>query len=372
MKKTLNIFSIFIFLIFLNISTLGWFLGITSQSDNTERRALAKFPSFDFLEPTAFPKKFDAFFNDNFGFRNLLINLYTWVKINLLRTPPFTTEILGKNNWIFFNPVNRDDFKGWYKQVEFSIEELQKIKNVLQAEKDWLSSRNIPYLVVIVPDKEDIYPENYPYAQKIGNIRLNQLLEYMKKNSDVNILYLKQALLEAKNEYSFPLYYLYDTHWNSLGAFIGYQEIMKNLKSYNPSVQILQRDDFEIIAEPNPPTGILDLIRGSVFWTDQPEIRMYFKIKNDSINRIKKLNWVYVQGDSFAHAKKWPDAEEEGLVKFLKLSFTKYTNYYDAPAYALEYSNIEKDKPEIVIREVIQRNVSILGAINCDEVMKCH
>lgn len=372
MKRILGACSIFVFLIFLNISTLGWFTGITSQTDNSEHRALANFPSIDVSKPLDFPRDFEKYINDNFGFRSLFINLYTSVKVNLFRSPPFITEILGKNNWIFFNPVNRDDFKGWYKQVEFSREELESMKIKLQAEKNWLSSKNIPYLVVIVPDKEDVYPEYYPYAEMIGDIKLNQFLEYMKKNSDVNVLYLKQALLDAKNEYNYPLYYLYDTHWNNLGSFIGYQQIMKTLKEYNPSVQILQKDDFEIIAEPNPPTSVLDLIRGSVFWTDQPEIRMHFKIKEDSVSKIKKLTNIQVYGDSFTHAKKWPDAEMEGLVKYLMLGFTKFTNFYDAPAYALEYSEIERDKPEIVIREVIQRNLSVLNAITCNDIIRCN
>lgn len=370
--KKLSILTIVFFLIFLNISNFGWIFGITSKFDNTERRALAKFPSINSSNLSEFPKDFEKFFNDNFGFRNVLLNFYTWFELNIFQTPPFKTEILGKNNWIFYNSINKDNLKDWYSQVEFSERELKEIKKRLQSEKNWLASKNVPYLIVIVPDKEDIYPEYYPYDQKIGDIKLNQFLEYMNKNSDVNILYLKQPLIDAKKEYNYPLYYIYDTHWNNLGSFIGYQEIMRVVKGYDPSIDFFQKDDFNITAEKMSQTNVMDLLRGSAFWVERPEIRMHIELKKDSSKKFKELNSIIVYGDSYAHVKKWFDSELEGLAKYLQLSFVNYSTFFDGPAYALDYSEIEKKKPEIVIRQVIQRNISVLNAINCDEIIRCN
>ena len=49
----------------------------------------------------------------------------------------------------------------------------------------------------------------------------------MKKNTDIKIVYPKNELMEYKDKYQ--LYYKYDTHWNDIGAYIGYSALMNVL-----------------------------------------------------------------------------------------------------------------------------------------------
>jgi hypothetical protein len=98
---------------------------------------------------------------------------------------------------------------------------------MVEAKRDWLAAHGIPYIFVIPPNKQTIYPEHMPenFLQARGRTRLDQLMAFMQAHSDVTILDLRQPLIEAKSQD--PLYYLTDTHWNSLGALIGYGEIMR-------------------------------------------------------------------------------------------------------------------------------------------------
>ena len=51
--------------------------------------------------------------------------------------------------------------------------------------------------------------------------RTDQLVDYIQANTSVPLLYTKDALRKEKEGHQ--LFYKYDTHWNSLGGFVGGQ-----------------------------------------------------------------------------------------------------------------------------------------------------
>ena len=63
----------FFFVFILLIPTMGTIFGITSQQDNNEYRKLASPPKLDLAEIENYPKAYQQYFNDNFGFRNVMI-----------------------------------------------------------------------------------------------------------------------------------------------------------------------------------------------------------------------------------------------------------------------------------------------------------
>ncbi len=62
----------------------------------------------------------------------------------------------------------------------------------------------------------------------------------------MTVVNIKDALMNQKEE---QLYYKsYDaSHWNMNGAFVGYQELMKEIKKDHPDIKVLDKDDFEVI-----------------------------------------------------------------------------------------------------------------------------
>lgn len=132
--------------------------------------------------------------------------------------------LLGKEKWLFDNRFTRY-YNGKIKLTDF---ELEKAKNNLLHFREELKKQNIDFVFMICPINESIYTEYVPYYINIQDINLSdQFLEYMKKNTDIKIVYPKNELMEYKDKYQ--LYYKYDTHWNDIGAYIGYSALMNVL-----------------------------------------------------------------------------------------------------------------------------------------------
>jgi hypothetical protein len=126
------------------------------------------------------------------------------------------------------------------------------LKNTLQNIQvlhNYLAARNIPFVFVTIPDKEEVYPEFYPssFFARPRLSRLSQIVRYIKKNSGIDALDLTEALISEKNE-AHLLYYktLDPSHWNMNGAFVGYVKMMERLKTYDDNLVPLTRNDFDI------------------------------------------------------------------------------------------------------------------------------
>jgi len=90
------------------------------------------------------------------------------------------------------------------------------------------------YKILIGPDKDTIYPEYLPdWAYPVQYTRYNLLMD--SANSDI---YLNAAdkLLAAKKIYHAPLYYKTDHHWNSLGGWVAFNELLKSLSRSHPDL----------------------------------------------------------------------------------------------------------------------------------------
>ena len=90
---------------------------------------------------------------------------------------------------------------------------------------------------MIAPNKETIYGEEHlpSYYKKAEETRTDQLIAYLKKNTDIRIVYPKEEMLKYKKEYS--LYWHYDTHWNAAGGYIGAKALLKELGDELPEVE---------------------------------------------------------------------------------------------------------------------------------------
>ena len=248
-----------IFLLGLWLPLIDNLLHIDPAPDLYENRYLAPYPDpeFSWKSLNSYPDKFEDYYNDHFGFRKSLIRWHNGIKIFGLGVSPRTRTagesgqngiypevILGKKEWLFFGQDGLiEDYRG---QEPLSIHQLEQWRIVLEQRRDWLSRQGIEYLVVIVPNKQTIYPEYLPnwitrYQEKT---RLDQMIEYFNDHTDFKILDLRDALLQEKGEEE--LYYRTDTHWNALGAFFGYQEISERLSERFPQIQSLPLSDFTL------------------------------------------------------------------------------------------------------------------------------
>ncbi len=203
----------------------------------TEKRKLAEFPELKWDQQVIlkFPSQFESFFNDHFGLRDQLTQVYSLYSI-ILKNSSNPKVLIGLDDWLFYvNPAEGNSLEDYRRNDPFTPEELRSWKVGLEAKHKWLKQQGIPYLFVVVPDKYSIYPEYMPeHIRQVGKqTRLDQLIDYMR-DSEVPVLDLRPALLAAKQQGQ--LFYKTDTHWNDFGAAIAQREIIRTIQKNYPNL----------------------------------------------------------------------------------------------------------------------------------------
>ena len=136
---------------------------------------------------------------NNFGFKENLIKAHGFLKVKIMNVSSSSQVILGKNDWLFYAGDNSTD--NYLNIRPFSESELKNWADVLQSRQKWLEQRGIKYLFVVAPDKQTIYgemlPEKYTPVSNIS--RLDQLLDYLRKNTNVEVVDLRPILKQNKN-----------------------------------------------------------------------------------------------------------------------------------------------------------------------------
>jgi hypothetical protein len=156
---------------------------------------------------------------------------HIWSNINYklgISTKP-GQAIIGKNNWLFLgNNYNAtiDQYTG--KNIPDEKELSQLLRDFKQMNKV-ANQHKTPFLVVVAPDKQDIYPEYLPdYIGKRSNkTRLDMISKLLTKQG-INFIDLRNAEAVAKERFSKnhgDTYMAGDSHWNYLGAYGAYEAI---------------------------------------------------------------------------------------------------------------------------------------------------
>jgi len=223
----LTVFFIFLFIPMSHINN--------EEISTQENRTLAKFKPLITKGETHinynFGNDFNTWFNDRFFLRNIFIS-FNDTKLILSRNWITRNVIKGKDGWLFLGWKEAKDT--YTNSTMFTEEELKQIDDYLQEIDEYCKNNDKKFYFFIAPDKSKIYGEYYsdvikPVQEKS---RAEQLIEYINQNSKVKVIYPKKELLSHKD--SNLLYWKSDTHWNLLGGYYGYQELIKEIKKdYN-------------------------------------------------------------------------------------------------------------------------------------------
>ena len=238
-RKISNIIMIIAFLLVLTVPTI-WFWEIkdTIPPDTSENRKLAEKPKFDINTLDNYSDDYEAYYNDNLPFRSFIRN--TWTNFNFFVFGESTTNqvLVGKNDgdlsssWLFYqenydgNPIK--ETQGVYK---FTEDEVLNIGKTINTNVKELKTRNIDLYYAFIPNKANLYREKLPDNITIfdPSTRVDKLYNVLKQTIEAkdNLMYLKEDLEKSKD--IGQLYFKQDTHWNDLGAFIGFETITKKV-----------------------------------------------------------------------------------------------------------------------------------------------
>lgn len=306
-----------------------------------------------------FPSKFESWFNDHFGLRNWLSS--TYAKINYFAFDYLPTQIVrvGKNGWLFYtNPNDGDKIEAFQNVVLYTNDELEQIKDYQVSVYDVLQARGIPYVILVAPNKNTIYPEQYiSGVQKATETsRLDQVIAYLSEHTNIHIVDVRQRLWANKE--TVTLYISSDAHWNSFGAFLAYQELIERISPLFDGLIPLHVSNFEI-TEDHSYVG--DLIRPAnidpddykgtvdVYHFSPVEPYQYTGLTGD--NDVTTI----IEGTSLPCALIYHDSFFLAMRPFLSTHFRQAT-YRRAPLkYEVLLQDLESIQADVVIFEFVER-----------------
>src|SRR5262245_47768205 len=121
------------------LPTLGRMAGF-GAAELDENRVRATRPEFALQRDALaqYPAKFEAYFNDSFGFRDRLIRWNNVAKVLLLGVSHSPQVEIGRNGWLFFRAEGAvDDLR---RSHPFSEDELQQWARTLEERRQWLAA----------------------------------------------------------------------------------------------------------------------------------------------------------------------------------------------------------------------------------------
>jgi alginate O-acetyltransferase complex protein AlgJ len=235
--------TIVAFLALLWLPTLDHFFQLDHARKPIENRAPAAWPQFAGIgQSRDFVTGVESYFNDRFGFRNRLIRWNHHWKDHLFHDTSGKDVLIGRDRWLFYS--GGEMLQHWTREASFSGQDLENWRRLLELRRDWLRERGSKYIFVVPPDKHTVYPEYLPgWMEKSPKpSKVQQLVEYMKAHSTVEVLDLSPTLLEAKKLRAD--YLKTDTHWNLFGGFMGYRALMQSLARQMPGLEPLPLDAY--------------------------------------------------------------------------------------------------------------------------------
>jgi alginate O-acetyltransferase complex protein AlgJ len=291
---------------------------------------------------------------------DLLIKEFNTLRLRL-GDRVFPNVLVGKDGWWFF-AGNRetDEFQG---SNPYTPGALERNEQKLDALNSQLKQKGIRLVVVIGPDKGSIYPEDMPdQIVKIGNqTRLDQFVEYMKKNGTTPIIDLRPALIEAsKTE---QVFYKTDSHWNPLGQYVAYTQILSVLSQWYPELVPHPLSDYKIV---NEGLDARDMVRNLGY----PDVRendfaiipkfntgANSRLVDLSDGRFIQLTWN--QNQHLPSLLTYNDSFLIGVIPYLEPHFRQITSILPTDLPGIWNINwVDQAHPDIVILEFVERELN--------------
>lgn len=224
--------DILITILFLVIITAVLWVPLLQIQDleKYEKRELASMPEIQWNDSLlAFPEEFRLYFSDNFPLRYRMLRLSNQIRYHIFQERFLSTAIVGEDGWLYYdNPKYLD-----ICQNSIDWRNFDRYTEKINSTQKFLDSQGVEFAIAFIPEKCHIYSEP---IQRIlpdfqGRSSTLPLIDHISSNSEVTVISLFDILNSQKNDEQ--LFYKNDTHWSSIGAYLGYQEIITTL---NPDI----------------------------------------------------------------------------------------------------------------------------------------
>ncbi len=327
-----------------------------------ENRELAAFPQLDatWSSISTFGNGFERWFEDHFGFRSWLVRWYGESRLFGLGVSPSAAVVKGGHGWFFY--ADDEAMTDYANERPLPPSEVANWRAAVVGARDWLRARGVAYVFVIAPDKHVIYPEEVPASiHRVGDVsRMDQLFTALR-DAGIAVVDARPALDAAKTRER--VYQQTDTHWNDLGAFVGYQQIIGAVHSQVPGVPPpWTRDDFEetpIARDGMDLAGMMGLTRvlreiDLTLTPTRPRRAHVVEPPGSAATAAEGRLVTEIPGSTLPRAVVFRDSFFSALVPFTSEHFSRavylWQNDFDPDVVLREY-------PAVVIQEIVGRHL---------------
>ncbi len=327
-------------MVLLMLPFVGLVGGVGNWVPIKENRALAPFPQLlAIASSTAYTTSLDAYLADHFGFRAPLIFAQNVVRVVFLGATPTRRVTVGKEGWLFLG--SPDDIA---RQKGMSSEIIASHISLLKERRAAFASQGIDYRVMVVPTSDGVYTSYWPEGLASTSFnRYDQLLSVAEPQLPGLFVHTKDMLrarvLHAIPELSLPtstIYYQFDSHWNSVGAFLGMNTLLQELNATHACVKPLPATAFSVRMGEAPETTADQLALGP--WVS--ETAAFFSVVG-KLEQPCSERLLFV-GDSMI---------EHSVVEWLQTYGYQVTFVHKDAPLAERAREIARVKPTIIIDE---------------------
>lgn len=338
-----------LFLFALCLPLLGQMSGINDLwIKSTENRKLETLPQLKGNGKGGLIAQTDAWYKDNFGFRNALVHGYSKFKYHGLGVSPLPHKlVMGEEGWLYLrlNHLQWPQFDPEQHRAGMKI-----LKQVLVKRGKKLAKHGIQLYLAVAPTKHSACPYNLPLHMRAGHIPavLSAQISVLSDQEAFQVVDLNHQI--PKDSSACDCFRKADLHWNELGGFWGAKELLTVLKKDFPEIQVPQVDNFNQITiqtKSGSHARIINLPMEADFIQLKPKSKAAEKIAN---NHVK----AYIIHDSFFNKMKThiDEALGESIYSHGKWGSVNWKE-----------KEIIKEKPDVVILELSEMNIGTISSM---------
>jgi alginate O-acetyltransferase complex protein AlgJ len=339
---------------------------IKEEPGHENRNKVPK-PQFSDTLIEQYCKDYDNYYTDNFNLRQNFIKILNQFQYSFFHVSSIPDRVtIGEGDW-FYEAKCAANYKG---NNLFNDKEMEAFRHELLNRTKWANKRGIKYYLVLVPDKMEIYPEHLPrQVIKVSDVTRYDQIVKLNNGSTINVIDIRKNLLAHKKD-GFDLYQHTDDHWNDLGAYYGYQEIMKRVSKDFSELKTIPLEEYKIEVEEH--LGNLANLLNLAKEHPEPFVKLSEKYQPQGTvgaemgypplpgispdeyeivteNAGKKLKCFIIR-DSFTIL----------MLKFLREHFARCVLIHDGWMYRMREDIIYKEKPDVILNIVLETRMQQL------------
>ena len=299
-------------------------------------------------------------YENHFSLESDFFGIFQYFESNLYATNPIPNKVIeGDDGYLFLGDRFSNAFSESKGFDNFKRGHLKLIKNQFCSKDWWLATKNISYYVAVAPNKLTIYDSKISIRKSTNKTKRQQTVDFFN-DLDAPIIDLTESILPKKEE---ELYYKNDSHWNELGAYYAYVQLMNVIQEDYPEIKILSPSEFNIEEKNETPHDLTRMLQ-----TQRTEVSPKLVLIDPKGTQVESQLCIpdyYMQGVN-AYESRFKSDVNSLKVLLLGDSFGMHWRNFLKESFGevifVRHNRFDPDlilsvQPDIVINEFVERNI---------------